>query len=128
MNPETIKILHVSSVALSYGLFTLRGIWRMYTPEYLQRRWVKILPHIVDSILLISAITLAVMLNLSPTAAPWLLAKIIALLLYIVLGTIALKRGKTKTVRLGAWLMAQAVFFYIVATAITHDPLPWRSM
>ncbi len=128
MSPEVVKLLHVSAVILSYGLFALRGVWRMLAPEYLQQRWVKLVPHIIDSILLISAITLAVMLNISPIAAPWLLAKIIGLLLYIALGTIALKRGKTKGIRLSAWLMAQLVFFYIVATAITHDPLPWRSI
>ncbi len=128
MSPEAVKLLHVSAVILSYGLFTLRGVWRMLAPEYLQQRWVKLVPHVIDSILLISAITLAVMLNISPIAAPWLLAKIIALLLYIALGTIALKRGKTKGIRLSAWLMAQLLFFYIVATAITHDPLPWRSI
>ncbi len=92
----------------------------------LQQRWVKIAPHTVDTVLLASAIALAWQLGISPLAAPWLAAKIVALLLYIVLGTVALKRGKTKRIRLLAWLAAQGVFFYIVSVAVTHDPAPWH--
>lgn len=91
----------------------------------LQQRWMKIVPHVVDTALLASAITLAWQLNISPLDAPWLAAKIIALLLYIIVGSIALKRGKTKHVRLIAWLIAQGIFFYIVSVAVTHTPSPW---
>lgn len=94
----------------------------------MQQRWVRIAPHIIDTALLGSAITLAMMLNISPLETPWLLAKIIALLLYITLGTIAIKRGKSKRIRLGAWLGAQIVFLYIVLTALSHDPLPWHAL
>jgi uncharacterized membrane protein SirB2 len=65
-------------------------------------------------------------LDYSPLTHPWLAAKIVALLAYIVIGSIALKRGRTKRIRLVAWLTAQAVFFYIVSVAVTHDPMPWR--
>lgn len=94
----------------------------------LQQRWVRIVPHIVDTALLASAITLSIQLSISPLAAPWLMAKIIALLAYILLGTIAIKRGKTKNIRIVAWLAAQLVFFYIIGVAITHDPLPWQAL
>ncbi|MFA6015638.1 MAG: SirB2 family protein [Gallionellaceae bacterium] len=120
-----IKLLHISCVILSYTLFFLRGIWMLRASPVLQQRWVKIVPHLIDSVLLGSAITLAIMLGISPFSAPWLLAKIIALLLYIVLGSIALKRGKTWRMRLFAWLAAQCVFLYIVLTALSHNPLPW---
>jgi uncharacterized membrane protein SirB2 len=93
----------------------------------LQQRWVRIIPHVVDTALLISAITLAIQLSISPLSAPWLMAKIIALLLYIILGTIALKRGKTRNIRLGAWITAQLVFVYMVTVALTHNPLPWQA-
>lgn len=85
----------------------------------------KIAPHIVDTALLGSALTLAWQLNISPLDTPWLAAKIIALLLYIIIGSVALKRGKTKHIRLVAWLVAQGIFFYIVSVAITHTPSPW---
>ncbi len=125
---DSVKILHLASVLLSYTLFFLRGIWVLRASPVMRQRWVKIAPHIIDTVLLGSAITLAVLLDISPFAAPWLLAKIIALLLYIVLGSIAIKRGKTRRVKLVAWLAAQAVFFYIVLTALAHDPIPWRAL
>lgn len=94
----------------------------------LQQRWVKIAPHTVDTLLLASAITLAWQLGYSPLSEPWLAAKIVALLLYVIIGTVALKRGKTKRIRLIAWLSAQMVFLYIVSVAVTHDPVPWHAL
>ncbi|TAJ80031.1 MAG: regulator SirB [Gallionellaceae bacterium] len=120
-----VKHLHMTCVAVSYALFFVRGIWMLRASPLLQQRWVKVAPHIVDTLLLVSAITLAYLLGISPLAEPWLGAKIIALLIYIVLGSVALKRGKTLRIRLAAWLVAQGVFFYIVAVAITRDVRPW---
>jgi uncharacterized membrane protein SirB2 len=128
MSYGSIKILHLSFVLLSYGLFFLRGIWLLHNSPIMQQRWIKIAPHIIDTALLASAVTLATMLGVFPSNAPWLLAKIIALLAYIALGSVALKRGKTRTIKIGAWLAAQAVFLYIVLTALTHDPMPWRAL
>lgn len=128
MTSASIKVLHLTSVALSYSLFFMRGIWVLRASPVMQQRWVKITPHIIDTVLLGSAVTLAVLLGISPLTAPWLAAKIIALLLYIVLGSFALKRGKTQRAKLTYWLAAQAVFFYIVLTAWAHDPMPWRAL
>lgn len=94
----------------------------------LQQRWVKYVPHSVDTLLLVSAIMLAWQLGISPLQAPWLAAKIVALLAYIVIGSVALKRGKTRRIRLAAWLAAQVVFFYIVSVAVTRDPAPWQTL
>lgn len=126
MSIVLLKSLHIGCAAISYVLFFMRGIWSWRNSPRLQRRWVKIAPHLVDTLLLASAIVLAMQLNISPFNSPWLLAKIVALLLYIGLGTIAIKRGKTPRIRLLAWLAAQLVFCYIVATAIAHDPMPWH--
>jgi uncharacterized membrane protein SirB2 len=115
-----LKPLHVSFVLVSYSLFLLRGIWMLRASPRLQRRWVRVLPHVNDTLLLASGITLAVLTHQSPGSHPWLAAKIAALLVYIGLGTVALKRRQ-----LWAWLAAQAVFFYIVAVAVTRNPLPF---
>lgn len=128
MDALPLKHLHVTCVALSYALFFLRGVWMLRGTLAQQGRWVRIVPHVVDSVLLVSAIALAVQLGISPLSAPWLLAKIIALLLYIALGAVALRRGRTRRIRLAAWLSAQAVFFYIVSVAVTHDPAPWHAL
>jgi len=127
MDYLTLKSLHVGCVAASYALFVLRGIWMLRCPERLQLRWVRTLPHVVDTVLLGSAVAMALMIRQYPFVAGWLTAKLLALLLYIVLGSIALKRGRTRKQRIAAWFVAQAVFFYIVAVALTRNPLPWTA-
>ncbi|TQV85718.1 regulator SirB [Exilibacterium tricleocarpae] len=118
----TLKIIHMSCALLALAGFTLRGVWMLADSPLLQRRWVKIAPHIIDTLLLGSALVLAVQMHLSPTQQPWLLAKILALVLYIGLGTVALKRGKTKTVRGVAWVAALMVFGYIMVVATIKSP------
>jgi uncharacterized membrane protein SirB2 len=128
VDASLLKFSHVTCVAISYSLFFLRGVWMLRDSTLLQRRWVKIVPHVVDTLLLLSAISLAWVLGISPLAAPWLAAKIVALLLYIVAGMVALKYGSTKRVRLAAWLSGQMVFVYIVCVALTHNPEPWQNL
>ncbi|HEU0186842.1 MAG TPA: SirB2 family protein [Gallionellaceae bacterium] len=128
MQAHTLKLIHVSCVVLSYTLFVLRGFWAMYSPARLRQRWVRVLPHSIDTLLLGSAIALALQLQLSPLHTPWLLSKIVALLLYIALGMLAIRHGKTRRVRLSAWFAAQLVFFYIVGVALTRDPQPWHAL
>lgn len=120
---DIIKFLHMASAVLSISGFVARGILMIRESEALKARWIKIAPHINDSILLGSAIVLAVWMGISPLDQPWLLAKIIALLFYIGLGMVALRFGATKRVRVVAWFVAMAVFVYIVAVAITKQPM-----
>jgi uncharacterized membrane protein SirB2 len=128
MDYFALKSVHMSSVGATYALFVLRGIWMMRMPDMLTRRWVRIVPHVIDTILLASAIALALAIHQYPFVEGWLTAKVIGLLVYIVLGSIALKRGRSKAVRVRAWLAAQAVFAYIVAVAVTHSPAPWTAV
>lgn len=114
----------MACVALSYALFVLRGVWMISDSALLKQRWVRIVPHVIDTVLLTSAIALAVIVHQYPFVNGWLTAKVVGLVVYIGLGTIALKRGRTRRVRIAAWLAAQAVFFYIVAVAVTRQPLP----
>ncbi|MBX3664546.1 MAG: SirB2 family protein [Burkholderiales bacterium] len=127
MDYLTLKAVHIGCVITSYALFVLRGVWMLARPEWLRQRWVRILPHVVDTALLGSAVAMALMIRQYPFVAGWLTAKLLALLLYIVLGSIALKHGRTRKQRAAAWLAAQAVFFYIVAVALTRNPLPWTA-
>jgi uncharacterized membrane protein SirB2 len=121
-----LKNLHVGAVAVSFGLFVLRGLWMLGAPHRLQARWVRIVPHVVDTVLLASAIALAMLTFQYPLAQPWLTAKVLALIIYILLGMVALRRGRTRGQRSVAWLSALAVFAYIVAVALTRDPTPWQ--
>ncbi|OGU20473.1 MAG: regulator SirB [Hydrogenophilales bacterium RIFOXYD1_FULL_62_11] len=117
-----LKQLHLGTIALTLALFVLRGFWMMQKSPQLQARWVRIVPHLNDSLLLASGISLAVLTRQYPLVNGWLSAKLFALILYIVLGTIALKRGRTGGQRIAAWLAALLVFGYMVAVAITRDP------
>ena len=122
MSYLAIKHLHVTCVTLSISLFFLRGVWSMRASPIMQQRWVKIAPHIIDTLLLGSALTMAWLSHQWPFQQAWLTAKVFGLLAYIILGSIALKRGKTRQIRFVAWLMALAMATYIVAVAISRNP------
>ncbi len=123
MSYSLIKMIHVSSVITSFLFFFMRGVWLIRESSVLRQRWVKILPHIVDTVLLTSAIALAYKIHQTPISDPWLTAKVSGLLVYIGLGMIAMRFGKTRQVRINAWVAAQCVFVYIVAVAITKSPV-----
>ena len=118
-----LKHLHISCVVLSGTGFALRGLWMLLDSSMLQRRWVKVMPHIVDTLLLGSAISMAVISAQYPFALDWLTAKLIGLLVYIGCGTMALKRGRTKGQRTFFLLVAVIAFLYIVSVALTRNPL-----
>ncbi len=122
MSYAELKIIHVVSAIFSYLLFTLRGVWMMQDSPILQRRWVKILPHVIDTVLLASAIALVTMIQQYSEMNTWLSAKIGGILLYIILGMMALRFGKTRKIKTIAWITAQIVFFYIVLVALTKNP------
>jgi uncharacterized membrane protein SirB2 len=121
VNYLALKHLHVTCAVLSGSFFLLRGLWMLWDSPMLQRRWVKVVPHVVDTLLLSTALALVFWSGQYPFVQPWLTAKVLALVAYIVLGTIALKRGKTKGVRTFALLAALATFAYIVAVALTRQ-------
>jgi uncharacterized membrane protein SirB2 len=125
MTYSTLKTLHISCVIASFSLFFLRGLWSLNGSTTLRQRWVRVVPHVVDTLLLGSASALAYRLRQYPFVDAWLTAKVLGLLLYIGLGLVALKYGKTKRIRLFAWLAAQAIFAYIVLVAISHNPMPF---
>ncbi|MBL8260455.1 MAG: SirB2 family protein [Candidatus Competibacteraceae bacterium] len=117
-----LKHLHLTTVALSFALFVLRGLWMLADSPQLRRRWVRIAPHVIDTALLASALWLTAILHQYPFAHGWLTAKVLGLVVYIILGSIALKRGSSKPVRAAAWVAALAVFGYIVSVALTRSP------
>lgn len=123
MEYNALKQLHVICGALSYVGFFVRGIWMIRDSPLLARRWVRILPHVNDTVLLASAIAIAALSRQYPFVHGWLTAKLIALAIYIALGMVALRPGRSRPVRIAAWIAAQAVFGYIVLVALTRQPL-----
>lgn len=119
-----IKQLHMSAAALSILFFVVRAYWSVTSSGLLQRKFVKVAPHVIDTVLLACGVILAAMLG-AAGMQPWVLTKIVLLVAYIGVGTIAIKRGKTPATRGLAALIAIGIFVYIVGVAIRHDPLSW---
>ncbi len=122
MSYLALKCVHVAAVVVSFVLFTTRGFWMVTDSPLLHTRFARVVPHVVDTVLLASAIGLIVILRQYPFVQPWLTAKVLGLLVYIGLGTIALKRGRTPAIRIAALVSAIVVFLWIVATARGHTP------
>jgi uncharacterized membrane protein SirB2 len=122
MEYAALKMIHMTAVALSGAGFFARGLGMLNDAAWVKRRLAKTLPHLVDTVLIVSALWLAWILRLTPANAPWITAKIVGLFVYIGIGMVALRFGRTKTVRGVAWLLAMLTFAYIVSVAMTKDP------
>ena len=122
MDYALIKLLHQSAVALSGLGFLVRGIASFRGAKWTQGRLAKTLPHVVDTILLASGVTLAAMLHLNPAHTPWLLSKIMGLLLYIALGVVALRPRIGLGIRRPSWVLALVVLAWIASVAVLKTP------
>lgn len=123
MDYGTVKLVHQTAVTLSIAGFLVRGAASLAGAQWVRSRTARTLPHVVDSVLLLSALALAWMLRVSPDRAPWLLAKIVGLVLYVALGVVALRPGRPLAVRAAAWVAALLVVAWIVSVALTKSAL-----
>jgi len=118
-----VKHVHVASVYLSFSLFLFRGALLWLDSRWLRHWTLRIIPHVVDTVLLTSALMLTTIIRQYPFANGWLTVKVVLLVVYIVLGSFALKRGRTRTVRAVAFVAAALTFLFIYSVACTHNPL-----
>jgi uncharacterized membrane protein SirB2 len=118
-----LKLLHQAAVLLSVTGFVARGLGAFAGARWVRGRFARTLPHVLDTVLLLSALAMAWMLRLTPDSAPWLAAKIAGLLLYIGLGMLALRPGRPLGLRIGAWVAALLCFGWIVSVALSKNPL-----
>ncbi len=123
-----IKSLHMFTALATISGFVLRGYWMMSRSDYLQLRITRIAPHVIDTVFILSGIAMVWLLQLDAFSQPWLLAKFAGLIVYVVLGTIAIKRGPTMQIRIIAFVAALAVFAYIVGVAMSKSPASWLSL
>ncbi|MBS0456196.1 MAG: SirB2 family protein [Proteobacteria bacterium] len=117
-----IKDVHVGAVTASGVLFLARGIGVQAGARWAMLKPVRITSYVIDTILLIAAGLLTAILQQYPFVDGWLTAKVLWLLVYIGLGTFALKRGRTPRTRRTCFVAALAVYAFIVSIAIAHDP------
>lgn len=122
-----IKHLHIICVALSITGFCLRGFLHLQKSALAQRligrRWLRVVPHINDTILLAAALALTILIGQYPFLDAWLTAKVFGLIAYIILGALTLDARRSPRVRMGTGLAAVAVFGWIVTVALAKDPL-----
>ncbi|OHC69552.1 MAG: regulator SirB [Rhodocyclales bacterium GWA2_65_20] len=117
-----IKHLHVACVILSGTGFFLRGFLMFRNASPPRSRWIAAAPHVNDTVLLAAALALMVLTHQYPFVDAWVTAKVFGLVAYIILGSVALKAGRTQRIRIAAWLAALAVFAYVVSVALTKNP------
>ncbi len=123
-----VKYVHVISVALSLAGFFLRGILMMRDSPLLRARWVRVLPHINDTVLLVAALSLAAMSGQYPFVVGWVTAKVLGVIAYIILGALALRDAGTRRMRIICWCASLAVFGWIVSVALTRQPLGFLAL
>ena len=118
-----LRMIHIGCAILTIALFVLRGGLMLAGAPLLRSLPLRILPHVVDTVLLASAVMLTIIVHQYPFVQAWLTTKVVLLVVYIVLGSIALKRGRTRPVRVVAFDAALATVLFLVSVARTHDPL-----
>ncbi|MCK4950410.1 MAG: SirB2 family protein [Gammaproteobacteria bacterium] len=127
MMVQIVKAAHILCAISSISFFIIRGIWMMQSSQRLAQSWVKITSRSIDTALLMSALGLMFITEQFPGTMGWLTAKLLALFVYISLGMIALHWGKTKQIRISAWIASLVVFSYIVSVALTRSPLSFQA-
>ena len=118
------KGIHLTTIAITIMGFIARGIWMVTESPLRNAKVVRILPHVNDTILLISAIWTAALIGQYPFVDGWLTAKILGAVAYILLGAVALTYGPTRQIRIYAFIAALICFGYVVSVALTKNPLP----
>lgn len=125
MNYLDVKAVHIIAVSISIVLFVLRFFLSLRSTAWRQYALLRIGPHINDTVLLATAVWLCIASRRYPIADGWLTAKVVALLLYIVAGSVAIRHGRSVPIRAAAFLFSVACISYIVGAALHHSPWSW---
>lgn len=120
-----LKNVHTVFAVLTISGFLLRGYWVLTGSALHRNRATKTVPHVIDALFLATGIWLIVMLNMEWMKQPWLLAKFAGLFVYIGLGMVAFRFGRTVEIKAIAFVGAVAAFAYIVGAALSKSPWSW---
>ena len=121
---STIKLVHMCCALLTISFFALRGLWMLQDSSLRQKTLVRVSPHVIDTVLLLTGLYMAIQIYPAFYSQPWLQVKLACVVLYIFAGSVALKYGSTKMIRCCALLAALLIFTYIILVARAHSPLP----
>lgn len=117
-----IKFVHICAVIASGSLFGLRGLLMLARSRVTNHPALRYLSYAIDTTLLTAALMLVAILHQYPFVQGWLTVKVLLLVVYIVLGTLALKRGRTRTMQATCYFAALAVYLFIASVAVAHNP------
>ncbi len=120
-----VKNLHLTTVTLNICIFMLRFYWMMQKSGWVHKKPVRYISVINDTLLLIAGISMTLMSQQYPFVAPWLTTKLVVLLVYIIFGSLAIKRGSSMRVRISCGVIAMGCFLYIASVAFSRTPASW---
>ena len=118
-----LKHTHMLCALLSLVFFVVRSLWAFQDSAMLQKKWVKISPHVIDTVFLLSAIGLVIILQQYPFVSAWVTVKLIGLVVYIGLGLMTLKKAKNNAQRAVFFALALLTYFYILGVAMHKQAL-----
>ena len=118
-----LKYLHIVSVAASFALFFVRGLWVMRSYPDSQEKWIRTLPHVVDGLLVLSAVAMLAMSPLKGWPGDWLTVKLALIVIYVALRLYLVRGARTLTTKMLVWLLALLVFLFITTVAVLRNPL-----
>jgi uncharacterized membrane protein SirB2 len=124
----TLKTIHMTCALVSFTGFLFRAYLMLIDSRWLHNKFVLIVPHVIDTFFLASGASMAFMVNFGFFSQLWLTTKVTLLMFYLLFVGIALNRGKTKTIRVGAFFLAIFTFVYIVGVAVNKTPLGWFAL
>ena len=122
------KTIHITFAIISFSGFLLRSFLMFIDSPVLKSTWAQLIPHLVDTVFVLSGFSMAFMLNFAVFGQPWLVVKILLLMIYLLFVGIALSRGTTKRMRTVAFFLAIATFTFIVGIAVNKTPVSWFAM
>lgn len=123
-----LRHLHTAAAILTISGFVLRGYWMLVNSTKLQHPFTRIAPHVVDTVFLCTGIAMLIVISLNPFTQSWLIAKFAGLILYIVLGSVAIRRGTTIRIRALAFAAALSAYAYVVGVALVKSPASWIAL
>jgi uncharacterized membrane protein SirB2 len=115
-----VKHLHLTLIAIAFTFFLLRSFWLFTGSPLLQKKLLKILPHPINLVMILSGFALAHVAHY-PLSSPWIIAKLVALVLFVAFGLLTFKQP-TQTRRIMFFSAALLTFVYIVCVAVTKLP------
>lgn len=118
-----LRHTHMALAAVSVAIFTVRGLLMLAESRHVQAPWLKYPSYLVDTCLLTAALILTTIIHQYPFQTGWLTMKVVLLVIYVVLGAVALKRGRTRAIRVTAFVAALLTVGFLFTVARAHHPL-----